>query len=188
MKRLFLLSVILFYFCGCSYSQSSLEIATDIVKQYIESEATDPLHLKNNWSSFIHPDFVAVGGEGSLTISIIDQKVIVLSTTPEKGDINIINPGEEEYIKVVVRLKEILLIKNDQVQKTSRDRDILFFLSKRGSTNGNYQILDIKNFKAGTRLGYIQNVKKELSNSNSEIAEKKILYEKILKQITALDY
>jgi len=188
MKKLFLLSAILFCFCGCSHSQSSLEIATNIVKEYVESEAADPLHLTNHWSSFIHPDFVAVGGEGSLTISIIEQKIIILSATPEKGDINVINPGEEEYIKVTVRLEEILLVKNDQVQKTNHDRDILFFLSKRGSANGNYQILDIKNFKVGTRLGYIQNVKKELSNSNIEIEEQKVLYEKILKKIAAFGY
>ncbi len=152
--------------------------AQELVEAYVNDSGEDFVHLKYDFSKYIHPDYVNPGSETFYAV-LVDHQYTIERFETIKENYNLINPKVEDLIVVTVKFEKIATVEDTKMSLDSGPYLRTFYLSKEDSGNG-YMILDMTDIDL--RFAFIE----PFSEWLQEKANKKDYWKPLLREYERL--
>jgi hypothetical protein len=89
-----------------------------------------------------HSDYWGIPGVEGSHISVVSRRIEIVEATYFFGDRTLYKTREERLVRVVTKLNQLFYIDDAGAKKAEKQIEITFYLSRHGTPNGEYLILN----------------------------------------------
>jgi hypothetical protein len=137
-----LLIVIAMTMGACAATKSDVDKAKAKVLSWLNYYCEEPFSPHPDRPGLKHKDYWATPGVEGTHMSIVSKHVEIVEAAYFTGDHTLYKTREEKLIRVDARLKQQFYVSEAGAGKAEKEIEISFYLSKYGTPNGEYLILN----------------------------------------------